>query len=126
MSAYFTLKELADPEQRDLGRVFQRMADRSSGSGDHRTRRAQFRIVAGDGGWSCWSLEVGPAAASLRPERVELPDFEIITDADTWWRIAAGELAPLRAFFQGKLRVLGDVSFGESFLRQFAAPSDAT
>lgn len=125
MSAYFTLKGLVDPRRRDLRRLFQRMAERCSGSGDHRTRRAQFQIVAGAERTS-WSLEVGPRAAKLLTDAVSQPDFEIITDAETWWRIAEGKLAPLRAFFDGKMRLRGDVDFGERFLRQYAAPTDPT
>ena len=121
MSAYFTLKNLTDhPDRRDLGTVFDRISGRVTGSGEG-TQRAQFRIANGEE-QSCWSFELGPGTCKLHNEGVDRPDFEIITDPETWWQIAEGKLAPLRAFVGGKLRLRGDVELCETFLRQLAEP----
>ena len=41
------------------------------------------------------------------------PDFEIITKEEVWWQIAEGSLAPVRAFYENKMGLRGNILLGE-------------
>jgi putative sterol carrier protein len=79
----------------------------------------QFRILDGDERrYYCLSIDCCGCQASS--DRAEDPALEIVTRAETWWQIVGGDLSPLDAFIQGKLRVRGDVDLGKRLLRQLA------
>jgi putative sterol carrier protein len=118
-NSYFTLRKLRAPIERDLGATFQRMAELLERSEE--PARVQFRILDGEKQLYWW-LELGSTACRSHAEKDERPDFEIITKAETWWQIAEGLLAPLRAFTQGKMRVRGDIELGKRILQRLASP----
>jgi putative sterol carrier protein len=86
--------------------------------------RLQFRIVDGEA-QSVWTLASVRKRWQVGEEEIEKPDFEIITDAETWWQVADGKLSPFRAFLQGKMRVLGDFELGKRVLRRISAAASA-
>ena len=118
-NGYFTLRKLRAPLEKDLEMTFQRMAELLKKSEEK--ARIQFRITDGEQE-SYWGLELGPTACRVHTKKAERPDFELITDAETWWQIAEGLLAPLRAFTQGKMRVRGDLELGKRILQRLASP----
>jgi Putative sterol carrier protein len=117
MNSYFTLRSLMGPTEKDLGTTFQRMAELLEGSDE--PARVQFRILNGEK-QLCWCLELGPKACHVRAKSIDHPDFEMITNAETWWQIAEGSLSPLRAFTQGKMRVRGNIELGKRILKRLA------
>ena len=56
-----------------------------------------------------WCLTSTPDGSNVSETRTENPDLEVLTDADSWAEIASGEIAPLEAFGQGRVRVRGDI-----------------
>jgi len=118
-NGYFTLRKLRAPLEKDLEMTFQRMAELLKKSEEK--ARIQFRITDGEQE-SYWGLELGPTACRVHTKKAERPDFELITDAETWWQIAEGLLAPLRAFTQGKMRLRGDLELGKRILQRLASP----
>jgi putative sterol carrier protein len=71
-----------------------------------------------------WCLELTPSGSTVQATKRDHPDFELITQIQTWREIIAGSLAPFEAFVQGKMRVRGDVKLGRRLLRQIASPED--
>jgi putative sterol carrier protein len=64
------------------------------------------------------SLQKGSAKVDSDAKKA---DFEIITTPETWLVIAQGDLAPLDAFTQGKMRVRGDYRLGQRIMKRLAA-----
>ncbi|MFK0259241.1 SCP2 sterol-binding domain-containing protein [Streptomyces sp. NPDC090445] len=97
---------LAAEDEMDLDRSFQRLGRLVDDSPHH--ARVHFGITRGAEVRS-WSLEIGPEGAKVIPGFVHGPDLELLLGEETWRRITRGELAPLDAFGQGKMRVIGDL-----------------
>jgi len=117
VNTYFTLQKLSSPTASDLGKTFARAAALIGKTKEEAT--IQFRLLGE--AENCWTISLsakGAKAAANKP--VKNPDFELITRAETWAKIADGTLAPLRAFTQGKMRVRGDIEFGEEILKRLA------
>ena len=124
--AYFRLHKLTGPTQKYLGETFQRMAELLHANGAGESARLQFRILS-DEKQSVWTLATVRKRWQVGEEEIERPDFEIITDAETWWEVADGRLSPFRAFLQGKMRVRGNIELGKRVLGRIAsAPSAST
>jgi putative sterol carrier protein len=69
------------------------------------------------------SIHEGSAKVDAEAEKV---DFEIVTTPETWLAIAEGNLAPLDAFMQGKMRVRGDYKLGQRIMKRLAASDGRT
>lgn len=128
MNSYVTLRKLTEPTEkereptdRELDATFQRMAELLEGADEE--VRVQFQIFSGEK-QLLWYLEPVEQVYQVRAERVDHPEFEIITKSETWWQIAQGSLSPLRAFIQGKMRVRGNIELGKRLLKQLASPED--
>ncbi len=52
--------------------------------------------------------------------------FAIACTKDTWAKIAAGELSPVDAFYQGQMEVEGDLAFGKRLYANAASKRGAT
>jgi putative sterol carrier protein len=64
------------------------------------------------------ALQKGSAKVDSKTKEVNL---EVITTPETWLLIAQGDLAPLDAFTQGKMRVRGDYKLGQRIVKRLAA-----
>lgn len=117
MNAYFTFRQLTGHSGKDLGPTFKHMGELIAGAED--SGRLQFQIVSDDQP-SYWVIDVNDKNAHVKEGRIDKPDFEIITTADTWRQIAGGSLAPLRAFIDRKMRVRGNLSLGKNLLMRVA------
>jgi SCP-2 sterol transfer family len=128
LSGFFALRKLTGPSERDVAATFQRMAE-VLGRFDE-AARLRFQIVSDqpvpEEQPSFWSLEVGPQGSEASAQRIDRPDFEVITTAETWWRIADGTLAPLRAFLQGQMRVRGNVEIGKRILSRLSSGKEGS
>jgi pimeloyl-ACP methyl ester carboxylesterase len=68
----------------------------------------RYRVtVAGGGSWSV--VADGPRCL-VAPAARGTADAELVTDAETWLGVARGQQTGLEAFFNGRLRVLGDLN----------------
>ena len=82
-------------------------------------RSATIQFTIDDGGKTRqWCVALSPSGAEAIETAVERPALEIITDAGTWSEIAAGRVAPLEAFGQGKVRVRGDIELAQLLARR--------
>jgi putative sterol carrier protein len=117
--AYFSLHKLTGPSRKSLGETFHRMAELLHENAADEAAHLQFRILDGDRS-SVWTLASVRKRWQVGEEEIKKPDFEIITDAETWWQVADGKLSPFRAFLQGKMRVRGDVELGKRVLARIS------
>ena len=67
-----------------------------------------------------WGLQVSAEGSRVaqQPDGSAQPDIEIITDKQTWSRIAEGTLAPLTAMIEGTMRFRGDVVLASQVVHQ--------
>ena len=79
--------------------------------------RIQFTISDGND-VRCWNLALTPKSCKASEGKYKSPQLEILTQADTWLKIATGQLSPLEAFGQGKLRVRGDITLARFVARK--------
>src|SRR5262249_36127652 len=110
---------------KSLGETFHRMAELLHEHAADESGRLQFRILSGEK-QSVWTLASVRKRWQVGEEEMEKPDFEIITDAETWWEVADGRLSPFRAFLQGKMRVLGNFELGKRVLARISAAASAS
>ena len=65
-----------------------------------------------------WALDLSRDGCCIGESRDELPDLEILTTADVLQKIFAGELAPLHAFGEGRMRVRGNLELARALVRK--------
>jgi hypothetical protein len=112
------LPAVAQPDDPDLEASVRRLAERIGAV----PRRAVVHLGIRDAsGPRSWSLQVGPEGSTVRAERMEGPDLEILTDAETWRRMASGSVSPLVAFGGGGVRVIGDLGVARRLASRLAA-----
>lgn len=73
--------------------------------------KVQFTLVGGDKPQIC-GVTVNKTGAVTHKSAIARPDLEVITDAETWMRVMRGDLAPIDALAQRRLRIRGDARFG--------------
>jgi len=81
--------------------------------------RVQFTISEG-GEERSWNLALTAQGTKAAEGRHRRPHVEVITDAETWRKIATGALAPLDAFVHGKIWVRGDITLARLIARRLA------
>lgn len=100
---------------RDLpGRFLPERADRV-------TRRYLLMID----GCQAWTVVVHGGRCLVWPTASPTADAALMVDAPTWLRIAFGETTGIEAFFEGKLRVSGDLNEALRMETLFAPPRTA-
>jgi putative sterol carrier protein len=115
---YVTVRSLLGRKKGDVGETFERLAELLKESADNGS--IQFRIVDKDQP-RYWNLRLEAQGCSVHFDKVNKPDLEIITMAETWLQIAGGKLSPLIAFARGKMRIRGDEKLGKRLLKQLAS-----
>lgn len=65
-----------------------------------------------------WALDLSRDGCRIGESRDEVPDLEILTTADVFQKIFAGELAPLDAFGEGRMRVRGSLELARALVRK--------
>ena len=78
--------------------------------------KGQLRLtcLVGDQ-WTSWTISHDGKKATLQSSRSRKsgkPSLEVITSQETARAILAGELSPLTAFVQNRVRIRGDVDYG--------------
>ena len=121
-SDYATLHPLTHPSGDDVGNTFLRMAEALEGTFSlpgRKQKKAVFTLVSKDGRHQ-WMLAFSGSACKCSKGSAKSPDFEIIVRESAWWDIASGRLSPMYVFSQGKMRIRGDLDFGETLYRALA------
>ena len=86
--------------------------------------KGQLRLtcLVGDR-WTSWTVSHQQKKATLQSSRSNSsgkPTLEVLTSQETARVILAGELSPLRAFVQNRLRFRGDLDYGRLVLRHLS------
>ncbi len=113
-----TLRNLTEPTATDVGRTFQKIADLLQGAGER--AQAQVWIQSGDERRS-WNLQLDQDSCKVGTDEITNPDIEIFTQAETWGKIAKGEISPGEAALQGKLRFRGNVELARRLFERLAS-----
>jgi putative sterol carrier protein len=117
------VRSLLGRKKGDVGETFERLSELLKDSPDNGS--IQFRIVDKDQP-RYWNLRLDGQDCSVHLDRVDKPDLEIITMAETWLQIAGGKLSPLVAFARHKMRIRGDEKLGKRLLKQLASSEGKT
>jgi putative sterol carrier protein len=81
-------------------------------------RSAKVQLTVGHGNETRrWHLALSRTGSKLSEGPVERPDLEIEAADDVWLEILGGEVSPLEAFGQGRLKVRGDLELGRVIAR---------
>ncbi len=120
---YVTIRSLLGRKKGDVEGTFERLSEMLKDSPDKGS--VQFRIVAKEQP-RYWNLRLEAQGCTVHVDRLDKPDLEIITPAETWLQIAGGKLSPLVAFARGKMRIRGDEKLGKRLLKQLASSEGRT
>jgi putative sterol carrier protein len=112
---------LLNRDKVDLARSFEHMAALLATA--DRAALIQFTISDGQD-VRCWCLTLTPDSCKASEGKYERPPLEILTTAEVWLKIASGQLSPLEAFGQGKLRVRGDITLARFIARKLRGPQE--
>jgi putative sterol carrier protein len=118
MEKYATLRPLTGHQNGDVGGMFHCIADRLKTSSERGC--IQFRILDKED-HQYWCISLAAKSCKVRQEMAKKPDLEVITSLEIWKKIASGELSPLVAFAQRKMRIRGDENLGKRLLKQLAS-----
>lgn len=89
--------------------------------------KGRFKITCLTGEKSTsWTVshQAGKASLVAAKERKPAPataTCEVLTSEETLRAVLAGELSPLEAFLQNRMRIRGDIDYGRVVLRHLAA-----
>ncbi len=120
---YVTIRSLLGRKKADVEGTFERLAELLKDSADKGS--IQFRIVDKEQP-RFWNLRLEAQGCTVHLDRIDKPNLEIITTADTWLQIAGGKLSPLIAFACRKMRIRGDEKLGKRLLKQLASSAGRT
>jgi hypothetical protein len=119
MEPLMTLAPLIERNSDDLEAVAQKVGEklaRSSETGDVQC------CIYEEGKKTYYGLKLGEGKAQLRTSEIAQPRFEIITRKETALRMAEGTLSPLAAFYDGQMRIRGDIELGKRLLTHLGNP----
>lgn len=78
-----------------------------------------FRLSGAEGG--NWTLTIADQQCSVAPGLAEKPDVTISMDVADFLKMVHGELQPVVAFMQGKLKLQGDMNKAMKLQELFAS-----
>jgi putative sterol carrier protein len=87
----------------------------------HLRARFQFNL-SGEGGGN-WVVAIADGACTVSDGQVAKPDVSIGMTASDFVKMIAGELQPVVAFMQGKLKLQGDMNLAMKLQEIFAGAS---
>jgi putative sterol carrier protein len=80
--------------------------------------RFQFRLAGDDGG--DWVVTVANRKCAVMQGTVDKPDVTIAMQASDFVKMVQGELQPIVAFMQGKIKLQGDMNLAMKVQELFA------
>ncbi|UCC86709.1 MAG: SCP2 sterol-binding domain-containing protein [Anaerolineales bacterium] len=82
--------------------------------------RATFQFdLSGEGGGN-WSVIVADRTCTVVEGRADKPDVTVSMTAEDYVKMTSGELQPVVAFMQGKIRLQGDMNLAMKVQELFA------
>jgi putative sterol carrier protein len=82
--------------------------------------RATYQFnLSGEGGGD-WTVVIADGACDVLEGKAEKPDVTIGMTADDYVKMAAGDLQPIVAFMQGKIKLQGDPNLAMRIQELFA------
>ncbi len=76
--------------------------------------------LSGDSGGKYWVKVENGMCESGSGAAPSTPDMTLVTTADDWLKVTNGELNPMTAFMQGKIKVQGNMGFALKLQTWFA------
>jgi putative sterol carrier protein len=120
MEPFMTITPLIEGSSNDLEAVARKMGDKLAQSSEK--GELQACIYDEEGKTTHYVLKVGNGKSQLQTSKSAKPDFEIVTQKETALQIAKGRLSPLTAFYQGQMRIRGDIELGKRLLARLGSP----
>jgi len=77
----------------------------------------QIELSGDEGG--IWVVNIDDGQCHITTEPVDKPDMAIAMAADDYMAMTRGELNPMNAFMQGKIKVQGDMNLAMKFQGMF-------
>lgn len=112
MNAYFTFRNLFESKNFDLNESFDTICSLIK-----HPHPVIFRVlIKDDNNYDSWTMETNEK--KITKDDSKDPDFQILTTEDIWKKIVIGQIAPLKAFRLGKLRVAGNYTLAIQILSQ--------
>ena len=124
-NAYFTLRSMAGGSQGDPGKMIDNIRDALDGCPEEGVFRIRLVDETTEESAAVWNLRLGGGGCRTEQADEEPAKFELVLSPETWRSVASGDLAPLRAFVGGRMRVRGDADWGTRVLHQLAEPTKA-
>ncbi|MBV8378470.1 MAG: SCP2 sterol-binding domain-containing protein [Verrucomicrobia bacterium] len=113
--SYVHLRKLTARENEPIEDILQRGAEHLCGLGEKAT--VQFRFK--DSG-SSYSILLTPSGAFVHPKHIKKPTLVVITNSKEFYQMAEGSYSPLQAYFDGKMRILGNVELGRQIIKHLS------
>lgn len=106
--------------------VVERLAGELRDAGEHGVLRLSFGDEQDDTPRQVWAVSLDDAVARRIEDGQERGTVGLYTAPATFARMADGSYSPVRAFLDGKIRVVGDIDLGKRLLRHLAGPEGRT
>ena len=122
MPVFAPLKAIASAQD-DPAKSFDKLARALSGYGT--SVRLHVRLISGKDAVNVehWEIVAGAKTAKAQRKEPKEADVIIVMRAETWTKIAQGQLAPYEALYTGKLRVGGDFNTAKELTRHLSDPT---
>jgi putative sterol carrier protein len=118
------LRRLADASRGDMNSVLKSVADGLHEAGVK--GKIQVSLLTGKDSWATSHMVLTATSAKTAKGAHKTPDFEILTDADTWGAVVEGKLAPLEAMARQRMRIRGDTRLASAILKRVAGTEGRT
>jgi putative sterol carrier protein len=103
----------------DAAEIFAQMPDAFLADKAGNLRATYQFNLSGEGGGD-WAVTVATGTCTVVEGQAEKPELTIGMDADDFVRMISGELQPMVAFMQGKIKLQGDTSLALRLQELFA------
>lgn len=74
--------------------------------------------LTGNGG-GVWTVKIAEGQCTVATAPAEAPTMTLTMTADDYAALISGKLAPMKAFFQGKIKFQGDMALAMKFQSMF-------
>ena len=118
------LRPLADTSSGDFAAVLEIVAQQCHKAGVK--GKLQVHLLTGEDRWQTSAVLLTADRAEVRAEAIDAPDFEILTDHETWNAIIEGKLSPIEAMAKRRMRVRGNMQYGSALMKRMAGSEGRT
>lgn len=123
---FAVIKDLTGSGRKDVPKTFERLAELLHASGIRGSLQVQVLEDEAGEKKSYVNVKLGAGQQKTSTRALSKPNVELITHPETWMEIASGQLAPIEAFLQGRMRVRGNTTLALKMLRHVAGSPGRT